>query len=354
MKGVRFMKNSIMKVTLFVLLAAMILLAGCSGQSSPSPTPSASNQPGASASPSATPSEKPLDYPKEPIHIMVTFSPGGGNDLIARAMAEAMAKYTTQPIVVDNITGAGGLTGTAEVVNAKPDGYKILIQDASLTGMFVYQQDIPFTLEDLEPIASVYKCPTWVLSPTERGYKTLQDFVDAAKANPGQLTIGTAVTTGSQYLMAEAIIRHFGLDVKIVPYAGGGELKVALLGNQVDMGIIHAPIQLPEVKEGLLTVLVGGSSLEKVGYDAIRNVKTLRDYGMDFDFTSTRGFLVPKGTPAEIKEYLVDLIKKALDDPSIAEFSETFGYGPEFMDSETYSQFLKDEYQTFYNIKNAK
>lgn len=331
------MKKTISRVLALILSATMLFMAtGCQD------------------SPAGGGEAKALDYPKEPIHIIVTFSPGGGNDLIARAIAKAMENYTDQPVVVDNISGAGGMTGTFEVVSAEPNGYKILIQDASLNGMFVYQKDVPFTMEDLEPIASVYSCPTWVLSPAERNFKTLQDFVDAAKANPGKLTIGTAVTTGSQYLMAEAIIRHFDLDVKIVPYAGGGELKVALLGNQVDIGIIHAPIQLPEVKEGLLNVVVGGGPLDQVKYDPIKGTKTLRDYGMDFDFYSTRGFLVPKGTPKEIKDYLEDLLKKAVADPSVAEFSDTFGYGPEFQDRATYTKFLEDEYKTFYNIKNAK
>lgn len=289
-----------------------------------------------------------LDYPKETIHIVVTFGAGGGNDLIARAVAAGMETLVGKSVVVDNITGAGGMTGSFEVVNSNPDGYTILCQDASLTSLFVTQKDeVPFTLDDLTPIGSVYTCPTWALSNSEKGYETLQDFVDAAKANPGTLTIGTAVTTGAQYLMACAIVDYFDLDVTIIPYEGGGELKTAVLGGHVDMGIIHSPILLPEVKEGMVNVLVAGDSLDGIGEESLRSVKTLKDYGLDTTFSSTRGFFVPNGTPAEVVSYLEQVLADVLETEAMKEFATTFGYQPAYQNAADYKAFLENELKNF-------
>lgn len=292
--------------------------------------------------------EAKLDYPKETIHIVVTFGAGGGNDLIARAIAAGMEGLVGQSVVVDNVTGAGGMTGSFEVVNGEADGYTILCQDASLTSLFVTQKDeVPFALDDLTPISSVYTCPTWGLALADKGYETLQDFVDAAKAAPGTLTIGTAVTTGAQYLMACAIVDHFDLDVTIIPYEGGGDLKKAVLGGHVDMGIIHSPILLPEVEEGMVNVLVAGDALTGIGEESLRSVKTLKDYGLDTTFSSTRGFFVPNDTPAEIVSYLEDIFAQVIETQTVKDFATTFGYEPSYQNAADYKAFLEQEIVNF-------
>lgn len=288
------------------------------------------------------------NYPEKTIHIIVTFSAGGGNDVIARAVASGLEQVTGQTVVVDNITGGGGMTGSYEAMNANPDGYTILCQDASLTASLVTQAgQIPLTLDDMIPVASVYSCPTWALSNSENGYTTLQDFVDDARANPGKLTIGTAVTTGAQYLMACAIVDYFDLDVTIIPYDGGNELKSAVLGNHVDMGIIHSPILLPEVKEGMVNVLVAGSPLDGISDDSLKSVKTLADYGMECSFSSTRGFFLPKDTPQDVVDYLENAFAKALDTDIVKDFADSFGYEPSYMNASDYHAFLLKEIEDF-------
>lgn len=290
------------------------------------------------------------NYPSKPIHVIVTFPPGGGNDVIARAFAKAMEKYISQPVVIDNISGSGGLAGTLEVIKAKPDGYTVLLQDASLNTMLAFQKNLPFGLDDLEPVASVYDCPTWILSHKDRKYHNLNNFIEAAKKNPGKLTVGTAGSTGSQYLMAAAIKGYLNLDYKIVPYSGGGPLKIALMGNHIDIGIIHAPILLPEISDGLLECLAAGTSMQGINYAPARKTATLRDMKMPFTFSSTRGFLVPKRTPVQVRNFLEDLLKKAYNDPSIAEFAKTFGFRPSWRGHREYSKFLKDELAQYKDI----
>jgi tripartite-type tricarboxylate transporter receptor subunit TctC len=294
--------------------------------------------------------EAKLDFPKKPIRLIVTFPPGGGNDVIARAFAKAMERHINQPVVIDNISGSGGLAGTLEVVKAKPDGYTILVQDASLNTMFAFQKDIPFGLKDLLPVASVYECPTWILANKERHYKGLSDFINTAKKNPGKLTVGVAGATGSQYLMAAAIKGYLKLDYKIIPYSGGGPLKVALLGNKVDIGVIHSPILLPEVIGGILDVLAAGSPMKGIYYEPLQTTQTLRELKMPFTFNSTRGFLLPKKTPTEIRDFLEGLLKQAYNDPSMSQFAKTFGFSPTWQDHNAYSKFLKAELVQYKSI----
>lgn len=344
-KGVNLMK----KIVVLLLAIGMLLsMAACSPNSGNKGSAGEPQETPAAVEPSATAEavdEQPtLAYPEKTIHIIVTFSAGGGNDLIARAVASGMESIVGQAVVVDNITGAGGMTGTYEAISAPADGYTILCQDSSLTSMFVTQKsEVPFTLDDMIPVASVYSCPTWALSSAENGYETLQDFIDDAKANPGKLTIGTAVTTGVQYLMARAIVDYFDLDVTIIPYEGGNELKAAVLGNHVSMGIIHSPILLPEAAEGIINVLVAGGDLSNIKDESLKGVKTLADYGMDMGFSSTRGFLVPPGTPDEVVEYLEGVFADVLDTDVMKEFAGTFGYEPSYMNREEYKTFLEQE-----------
>lgn len=292
-------------------------------------------------------------YPNDVIRIVVTFGAGGGNDLIARAVASGLEEVVGQTVIVENILGAGGMTGSYEVVSAKPDGYKVLIQDSSLTSMFVTQnKEVPFTLDDLVPVASVFSCPTWGVSSSEKGYQNLQDFIDDAKANPGQRMIGTAVTTGAQYLMAAAIVDYFDLDAIIIPYEGGNELKAAVLGGHVDIGIVHSPILLPEAKEGIVNVLVAGDELDRLNEEQFHDVKTLNDYGMEMKFSSTRGFLLPKGTPDEIVTFLEGALEKALQTEMVKKFSNTFGYEPEFHNHIEYSEFLQKELHGYFEVFN--
>lgn len=342
-------------VGILVIGSMLMSLAGCAGkaeskQEAPPQTAKETEKTAETGS-SAAKTEKAaeLDFPKDVIHIVVTFSAGGGNDLIARATAAAIEEVSGGTVVVDNITGAGGMTGTQEVISAKPDGYTILCQDSSLTSMLVTQKP-DMTLDDLVPVASVYSCPTWVLSHADRGFEDLQSFVDAAKAHPGELTIGTAVTTGAQYLMGCAIANYFDLDVTIIPYSGGNELKAAILGNQVDIGVVHAPILLPEVKEGMVRVLAAGEPLTDIKEESLRDIKSLKDYGMDVSFSSTRGYLVPKDTPQEVVEYLEDLFEKCIEADAMKEFAGSFGFDPSYQNQEEYTQFLNEEMQGYQKV----
>ncbi len=291
------------------------------------------------------------DYPNKTIHMVVPWKAGGGTDSIGRGFAEAMKTVIDQSVVVDNISGAGGVTGTVKVARGKADGYTLLMNGTTdMTAVLTFK-DVPFSLDDFTYIGGFFTSPTWVLSHKDRGYEDLADFLAKAKANPGKLTLGTAGPAGAQMLMASAIKGVSGADFRIIPYSGGKDLKKALIGNQVDVGIIHAPVLLAEVKAGLIKVLGTGMPLDKVTYPPVRDTATLKDIGIPIEIGITRGIYVPKATPKDVVAKLSEIVEKAAKSESFKKFGETFGFAPVWIPGSDFEKQIRGELELFKEIK---
>lgn len=291
------------------------------------------------------------EYPSKTIHMVVPWKAGGGTDAIGRGFAEAMKTVVDVSVVVDNISGAGGVTGTVKVAQSSPDGYTLLMNGTTdMTAVLTFKK-VPFSLDDLSYIGGFFTSPTWVLCHKDRGYTDLKDFLSKAKANPGNLTVGTAGPAGAQMLMAAAIKGITGSDFRIIPYSGGGDLKKALIGNQVDVGIIHAPVLLGEVKGGLIKVLGTGMPLDKITYPPVRNSKTLKDIGIPIEIGITRGIYVSKATPKEITAKLSEIVEKAAKSESFKKFGDTFGFAPVWISGPDFEKQIRAELELFKNIK---
>ena len=291
------------------------------------------------------------DYPDKTIHIVVPWKAGGGTDAIGRGFAEALKTVVDVSVVVDNISGAGGVTGTVKVANSRPDGYTLLMNGTTdMTAVLTFKK-VPFSLDDLAYIGGFFTSPTWVLCHKDRGYKDLEDFLAKAKEKPGDLTVGTAGPAGAQMLMASAIKGITGADFRIIPYSGGNDLKKALIGNQVDAGIIHAPVLLAEVKSGLIKVIGTGMSLEKITYPPVRGTKTLKDIGIPIEVGITRGIFVPKDTPSDITSRLSQLVEKAAKSDRFMEFGNKFGFSPVWIPGPEFEKQIRSELALFKDIK---
>lgn len=290
-------------------------------------------------------------YPSRTIHLVVPWKAGGGTDAIGRAYAQGLKEVSGAEVVVDDINGASGAVGTAKVAHAKPDGYTLLLNgDADMNAGLTFRHE-PYSLNDFVYIGAVYQSPTWMLANKARGYESFADFEKAARAHPGQVTIGVGGATGAHMLMAAAIRGITGLDVRIIPYSGGADLKKALLGNQVDAGVIHAPVLLPEVRSGLIKVLATGASLARVDYPPIRDVPTLRQLKIPVSFAIARVVMVPKGTPKAVVEKLRRLSKKAVATKSYQAFGQKFGFAPEWIPGAQETADIHEQLKTFETIK---
>lgn len=267
-------------------------------------------------------------YPDRTIHIVVPWKAGGGTDAIGRAFAQALKEVSGHEVIVDDISGASGAIGTVKVAHARPDGYTLLLNgNADMNAGLTFRQE-PYGLKNFIYIGGVYDSPTWMLANKKRGYESFADFAKAAREHPGQLTVGVGGATGAHMLMAAAIRGISGLKFRIIPYSGGADLKKALIGNQVDAGVIHAPVLLPEVESGLIKVLATGRPLTRVEYAPIRKIPTLRHLHIPVSFGITRVLMAPKGTPKAIIAKLEKLSKEAVQTKSYREFGKKFGFAP--------------------------
>jgi tripartite-type tricarboxylate transporter receptor subunit TctC len=206
-------------------------------------------------------------------------------------------------------------------------------------------------LDDFKFIGGFYSSPTWILSHKDSGITSMKQFLEEAKKNPGKFTLGSATPSGAQMIMASGIKGHTGVDFRIIPYQGGADLKKALLGNQVTAGIIHAPVLLAEVKAGVINVIGTGRSLEKITYEPLRSVETLKDIGIPISIGITRGIYVPKDTPGGVADKLTEIIKQAASSSSFAAFGEKFGFAPTWIPGPEYETQMREDLKLFQDIK---
>ena len=290
------------------------------------------------------------DYPSETIHLVVPWKAGGGTDNIGRGIAKALEEASGQSVVVDNISGAGGIKGSLSVAKGSTDGYTVLMNGTTdLTAAMTFQ-DVPVSLDDYKYIGGFFTSPTWIVAHKDRGYENFQQLLDKAKANPGTVTIGTGGPAGAQMIMASAIKGISGADFRIIPYSGGADLKKAMIGNQVDAGILHAPVMLPEAKEGMIKVIGTGLPLDGITYEPLRGVKTMKDIGIPVEVGITRGMFVSKGTPDDVVEKLRELAEKAARSETFKQFGDKYGFAPVWIPGPEFEKQIRKELSEFKDI----
>src|SRR5918912_1299096 len=178
------------------------------------------------------------DYPHKPITMIVPFPPGGVADIVGRSLATVMQKSLKQPIVVVNRTGAGGAVGMAAVAKGAPDGYTILMGLSSISIFPVSDRingkEPPYEMSDFAPIALVTADPTVLVVRAESPYKSVKDFVAAAKAKPGKINYSSSGVYGTLHVAMEIFANAAGIKLFHVPYQGGGPAATALLGGQIE------------------------------------------------------------------------------------------------------------------------
>lgn len=272
------------------------------------------------------------DLPCDTIRMVVPWKAGGGTDRIGRGLATALEKISKKAVIVDNISGASSATGTLKAVQAEPDGCTILMNGSSeILAFMTFATDLKFSLDDMRYVGGFYTTPTWMLANSKRGYKSLADFAADAKKNPGKLTLGVGGAAGAHMVMASAIKGALDLDVRIVPFSGGADLKKALLANQVNAGVIHSPVLLKEAEAGMIDVLTTGKSLERIAFEPLRPTKTLEQLGYPIRVSAIRAVFVPRQTSDAVVATLAGWVEAATKDPEFVSFGLQFGFPPEWM-----------------------
>jgi tripartite-type tricarboxylate transporter receptor subunit TctC len=243
-------------------------------------------------------------WPAHAIKLVVPFPPGSSPDIIARVVAEPLARALGQPIVIDNRPGAGGNVGTAAVAHAPPDGYTLLF---TIQGPLVTAPQLSRNLgydpaRDLAPVTLVATSPNVLVVEPGLGATTLAEFVRIAKARPGQLNYGSVGNGSASHLAMEVFMRRAGLSLVHVPYQGFPQIVTALLGGEVQASFMVPGIAMGQVRAGKLKAL-GVTTLGRVA--SLPDMPTFAEQGYPgFEAISWQAILAPAGTTAPIIERL--------------------------------------------------
>lgn len=276
-----------------------------------------------------------------PIGMVVAFPPGGVADLTARPMAVALEKILKQKVLVENKPGAGGAVGNALVAKARADGYTLLMALSSVTILpeadRVNGRAPGYTLDQLVPVALVSADPTVLVVRAESPYKTLRDFVDAARANPGKINYASSGYYSALHTPMEMLSIATGTKLFHIPYQGGGPAVTAILGGQVEALASGPGPVLQHIRAGKLRAL---ASWGEKRHPALPDVPTLKESGIDNEFYIWAGVFAPFGTPEAVIRQLRDAVRQAVADPQFRQVMEGAGQPIQYLDQAEFRLFF--------------
>lgn len=253
-------------------------------------------------------------WPARPIKFVVPFGPGGANDLVARAVAEGVAKQLGQAVIVENKPGAGSVLGAELVARAAPDGYTFLTPAAGVLTNAMIKTRMPYKEEDLVPVAMMAVSPSVIVVLPDSPIKDLKGLIAASKSGPG-LNFSTAGTGSTPHFVAEMLKLEAGAKVQIVPYKSGSEGMVAVMSKQVDATSEASVVVLPQIKGGKLRAI---ASTWTVRIAALSDIPTATELGFaGVQIGHWSGVFAPRGTPDEILDKMNRAVDAALKTPEV-------------------------------------
>ena len=281
-------------------------------------------------------------FPSKPIRLVVPNAPGGAADLTARAVGQKLGETLGQPVVIDNKPGAGGVAAGEAVAKAAPDGHTLLLISSGTAVSASLFKSLPFdTAKDFTPVAPLATFDLVIVAPEGGRFKTLGELVAYARANPGQLNIGTPNIGTTQNLAAELFKSAAGIDVQIVPFNGTPAVINALRGGQIDAGLdILSPLLAQIKARALHPLAITGDRRSRV----LPDVPTAREAGVSgFVAASWNGLAVPAKTPKEVVLRLNRDVVAALKDPVVKKKLEDLNLDPHPGTPEQAAAMLNDD-----------
>ena len=273
------------------------------------------------------------EYPTKPITFVIPYPAGGSTDLTGRALANAAKRYLGQPLICENKSGGGGTVGPSLVLSKPPDGYTVGISSGAVTIAW-HMGKLNFNpLEDSTPIIRYTSYVFGMVVRADAPWKTMQEFVNYAKENPGKVTYGTPGVGTNPHLAMEELSILTGIKLTHMPFKGGAEAATALLGGHID-AVSDSTSWGPMVDAGKFRLLVTYSAQRMPRYP---DVPTLKEAGFNMVYSSPLFLIGPKGMPRTAVTKLHDAFKKSLDDPDylaiLKKFDMSLNYlGPEDLD----------------------
>jgi tripartite-type tricarboxylate transporter receptor subunit TctC len=290
-------------------------------------------------------------YPSRSVRIIVGFTPGGGNDIVARLIGQWLSERLGQPFVIENRPGAGSNIGTQAVVNAPPDGYTLLLAGTTNAINVTYYEKLNYDfIRDIAPVSSITRQPQVMLASPSFPAKTLGEFIAYAKANPGKLNLSSAGVGSIGHLAGELFKLTAGVNLVHVPFGGNSPALTALLGGQVDASFASLPSSIEFIRTGKLRGLAVTSTSR---LEALPDVPAASEFVPGYEVNAWYGVGAPKGTPAEIIDKLNKEIAAGLADPKLKARIADFGGTPYVLSPADFGKFVADETEKWAKVIRA-
>jgi len=264
--------------------------------------------------------------PDKVIKLIVPFAPGT-TDLQARALAQGMGKSLGHTIIVETRGGAGGSIGTMAVARAAPDGCTLLYSSLAPLTIVPLISNVAYAYDDVQPVARVMASPHLLAARADAPYKTVEEMIAYAKANPGKINFGSSGTGSSVHLAGMAFASAAGIDIVHVPFQGLAPAVTAALGGHVDIVVGLPIVILPQVAAGKLRSLV---QLGATRSPSLPDVPTAMEKGVKIDLISNLGIFVPKGSPAATVARIQSSIKTTMESDEFRQFAKQKNEAPSF------------------------
>jgi tripartite-type tricarboxylate transporter receptor subunit TctC len=281
---------------------------------------------GAAALPAASRIAIAQNYPMRPVRLVVTFPPGGSNDLHARLIGQWLSERLGQPFIIENRPGGGGNIGTEAVVRATPDGYTLIFLSTTHTTTAAFNDNLQYDLlRDIAPVAGLYRGHYIMLVNPSLPAKTGSEFIDYVKANAAKLNMGSNGVGATGHLTGELFKMMAGIDLLHVPYRGEAQELTDLMGGRLTVVFVTASAASEFIKSGLVRPLGVTSAARS---PALPDVPAIGEFIPGFDMNTFAGIGAPKNTPLAVVERLNKEVNAGLADPSIRKKYDEFGVTP--------------------------
>ncbi|WP_307163833.1 MULTISPECIES: tripartite tricarboxylate transporter substrate binding protein [unclassified Massilia] len=283
-------------------------------------------------------------WPAKMVTMVVPFPPGGVADTVARPVAQAMGRYLKQTVIVENKGGAGGAIGMGQVARAKPDGYTVLMALSSIAIIpeadKITGRKPLYQMAQLKPVARFTADPTVLVVRADSPWKTVGDFVTAARSKPGAYSYSSSGNYGTMHVPMEMLESNAKIKLLHVPFTGAGPAVLALLGGQVD-AISTGPASVAQqIKAGKLRALAHWG---KEPLAALPGVPSLTEAGFPVEFAQWSGLFVPSDTPEPVVAKLREAARVAANDPQVRQTISQAGSPIEYLDTPDFQSYIASE-----------
>lgn len=281
-------------------------------------------------------------YPNRPIRVVVPFAAGSTADIIARSVGDKVGEQLGQPLVIENRGGASGTIGQQAVATAAPDGYTIMIHSSSHTVSPSTFRKLPFdTLADFAGISPIASLPNVLVVSPQKNWRSVQDLLAAARANPDGLNFASAGQGSATHLNAEKFKQAAGITATNIPFKGSGEAVTEIMAGRVDYYFSPIAPVIGQIKDGRLLPLAVGSAQRAPALPQVPTVAQAGVPGAEFNFWI--GMMAPAKTPRPVVQKLHDALAKALETPQVKARLLELGAQPWTLQPEAFDAHIKQE-----------